>query len=56
MNAEKTPPPENLTLKDSPKGEVQAPFNVSLFFKYLLAGPDFRRWKQTIHNLQSRYS
>ena len=50
----KTPPPENLALKDSPRGEVQVPFNVSLFFKYLLAGSNFRRWKQTIHNLISQ--
>ena len=43
----KTPPPKNLTLKDIPKGEVQVTTNAPLFFKYLIAGPDFRRWKQT---------
>ena len=48
MNAEKTPLPERLTLKDILKGEVQVPSNVSLFFKYLIAGPDSGRWKQTI--------
>ena len=48
MTAEKTPLPESLTLKDILKGEVQVPSNVSLFFKYLIAGPDSRRWKQTI--------
>ena len=48
MNAEKTPLPESLTLKDILKGEVQVLPNVSLFFKYLIAGPDSRRWKQTI--------
>ena len=36
MNAEKTPLPENLTLKYTLKG------------KYLIAGPDSSRWKQTI--------
>ena len=48
MNAEKTLPPENITLKDIPKGEVQVPSNISLFFEYLIAEPDSRRWKQTI--------
>ena len=40
--------PENLTLKDIFKGKVQVPSNTSLFFKYLMAEPDSRRWKQTI--------
>ena len=48
MNAEKAPLPESLTLKNIFKGEVQVPSNVSLFFKYLIAGPDSRKWKQTI--------
>ena len=48
MNAEKTPILENLTLKDILKGEVQLLSNISLFFKYLIAGPDSRRWEQTI--------
>ena len=48
MHAEKTSFPENLTLKDILKGEVLVPFNVSLFFKYLIAGTDSGRWKQTI--------
>ena len=48
INAENAPLPESLTLKDILKGEVQVPSNVSLFFKYLIAGPDSRRWKQTI--------
>ena len=49
MHAEKTSFPENLTLKDILKGEVLVPFNVSLFFKYLIAGTDSGRWKQTIN-------
>ena len=48
MNAVKTPLPESLTLKYILKGEVEVQSNVSLFLKYLLAGPDSRRWKQTI--------
>ena len=48
MNAEKTPLPKSLTWKDILKGEVQVPPNVSLFFKYFIAKPDSRRWKQTI--------
>ena len=42
------PLPESLTLKDVLKDEVQVPSNVSLTFKYLIAGPDSRRWKHTI--------
>ena len=30
--------PESLTLKDILKGEVHLPSNLSLFFKYLIAG------------------
>ena len=37
-----------LILKDIFKDEVQVPPNVSLFFEYLIAGRDSRRWKQTI--------
>ena len=48
INAEKTPLPESLTLKDILKGEVQVPSNLSLLFKYLIAGPDSKIWKQTI--------
>ena len=48
MNAEKAPLPESLTLKDIRKGEGQVPCTVSLFLKYLIAGLDSRRWKQTI--------
>ena len=48
MNADEAPLSESLTWKDILKGKVQVPFNVSLFFKYLIAGPDSRRWKQTI--------
>ena len=48
MNAEEAPLSESLTWKDILKGKVQVPSNVSLFFKYLIAGPDSRRWKQTM--------
>ena len=47
MIPEKTRLPENVTLKDIHKGEVQVPSNVSLFFKYLITGPGSRKWKQT---------
>ena len=46
------PLPESLTLKDALKDEVQVPSNVSLTFKYLIAGPDSRRWKHTIKQNQ----
>ena len=40
MNAEKTPLPESLNLKDILEGKVQVPPKVSLFFKCFIAGPD----------------
>ena len=43
LNVERTPVLESLTLKYILKGEVQVPSSVSLFFKYLIAGPDSTR-------------
>ena len=43
LNAERTPLLESLTLKYILKGEVQVPSNVTLFFKYLIPGPDSTR-------------
>ena len=44
MTAETKTLPDNLTLKDIFKGEVEVPPVVNTFFSYLIAGPDRRNW------------
>ena len=46
INAEKRILPENLTLQDVYKGEVDVPEVVSKFFTHLIGGPDSRRCNQ----------
>ena len=45
LKAQKTPLPENLTIKGILKGEVQVPDIVNKFFNNLICGPDIRRAK-----------
>ena len=45
VEAQKTPLPENLTIKDILKGEVQVPDIVDNFFNNLICGPGMGRAK-----------
>ena len=62
LKAQKTPLPENLTIKGILKGEVQVPDIVNKFFNNLICGPDIRRafavssgLKKTIKTLAIRH-
>ena len=44
LTAETKTLPDNLTIKDIFKGEVEVPLLVNTFFSYLIAGPDRRNW------------
>ena len=47
LQAQKTPLPENLTIKDISQGEVQVPDIVNNFLDNLICGPDIQRAKSS---------
>ena len=47
LKAQKTPLPENLTIKDILQGEVQVPDIVNNFLDNLICGPDIQRAKSS---------